>query len=75
MQYLAIEGLLDGGVKIRPMTLPDRFIDHETPAKQYAEAGLDAAHIVATAMAALGRNGDYLAGAPALMSGGGLKRP
>ncbi|HEY4136662.1 MAG TPA: 1-deoxy-D-xylulose-5-phosphate synthase [Alphaproteobacteria bacterium] len=75
MQYLALEGLLDGGVKIRPMTLPDRFIDHETPAKQYAEAGLDAAHIVATAMAALGRNGDYLAGAPALMSGGGLKRP
>ena len=52
MQYLALEGLLDGGVKFRPMTLPDVFIDHESPAKQYAEAGLDAPHIVATAMAA-----------------------
>jgi 1-deoxy-D-xylulose-5-phosphate synthase len=72
MQYLALEGLLDGGVKFRPMTLPDVFIDHESPAKQYAEAGLDAPHIVATAMAALGRNGDYLAGAAAVS---GLKRP
>jgi 1-deoxy-D-xylulose-5-phosphate synthase len=72
MQYLALEGLLDGGLKIRPMTLPDRFIDHETPARQYAEAGLDAPHIVATAMAALGRNADYLSG-PAKLSG--VKRP
>jgi len=74
MQYLAMEGLLDGGVKIRPMCLPDVFIDHESPAKQYAEAGLDAAHIVATAMAALGRNDDYLSGA-ALATGRSLKRP
>jgi len=74
MQYLAMEGLLDGGVKIRPMCLPDVFIEHESPAKQYAEAGLDAAHIVATAMAALGRNDDYLADA-ALASGRSLKRP
>jgi 1-deoxy-D-xylulose-5-phosphate synthase len=59
LQFLAQEGLLDGGLKIRPMTLPDRFIDHDAPAKQYAEAGLDARHIVATAMAALGRNATY----------------
>ena len=32
------------------MVLPDRFIDHAAPAKQYAEAGLDAPHIVATAL-------------------------
>ena len=37
----------------RPMFLPDRFQDQDKPARQYAEAGLDAAHIVATAMAAL----------------------
>jgi 1-deoxy-D-xylulose-5-phosphate synthase len=60
LQFLAQEGLLDGGLKIRPMILPDRFIDHDAPAKQYAEAGLDARHIVATAMAALGRNATYL---------------
>ena len=59
LHFLAQEGLLDGGLKIRPMVLPDRFIDHDAPVKQYAEAGLDASHIVATAMAALGRNAKY----------------
>jgi 1-deoxy-D-xylulose-5-phosphate synthase len=59
LQFLAGEGLLDGGLKIRPMTLPDKFIDHDSPAKQYAEAGLDARGIVATAMMALGRNSTY----------------
>jgi 1-deoxy-D-xylulose-5-phosphate synthase len=47
--------MLDHGLKVRPMVLPDRFIDHAAPAKQYAEAGLDAPHIVATALAALGQ--------------------
>ncbi|MEI6557008.1 MAG: 1-deoxy-D-xylulose-5-phosphate synthase [Rhodospirillaceae bacterium] len=51
---LAQAGLLDGGLKIRPITLPDRFIDHDTPARQYEDAGLTARHIVATALAALG---------------------
>ncbi|MCI1395580.1 MAG: hypothetical protein LKG81_09005, partial [Acetobacter peroxydans] len=46
-------GLLDR-VRFRPMTLPDRFIDHNTQPAQYAEAGLDAPHIVATALSALG---------------------
>jgi 1-deoxy-D-xylulose-5-phosphate synthase len=46
---------MDQGLKVRPMVLPDRFIDHASPAKQYAEAGLDAPHIVATALAALGK--------------------
>jgi 1-deoxy-D-xylulose-5-phosphate synthase len=54
MQFLATNGYFDAGLRIRPMTLPDRFIDHAAPAAQYAEAGLDAAHIVATALAALG---------------------
>ena len=54
LNYLAHAGLLDGGLKIRPMTLPDRFIEHEAPAKQYDDAGLNARHIVETALSALG---------------------
>ncbi|AWK85433.1 1-deoxy-D-xylulose-5-phosphate synthase [Azospirillum thermophilum] len=54
LQYLASAGLLDGGLKIRPMVLPDQFLDHEAPAKQYELAGLAARHIVATALQALG---------------------
>ena len=54
LQHLAMAGLLDGGLKIRPMVLPDRFLDHDSPAKQYEEAGLAARHIVATALQALG---------------------
>ena len=56
LQFLAMAGLLDGGLKIRPLILPDRFIDHNKPELQYADAGLDAKHIVATALAALGRD-------------------
>ena len=52
LQYLASNGLLDHGLKVRPMILPDRFIDHATPAKQYEQAGLNAPAIVATAIAA-----------------------
>jgi len=54
LHHLATAGRLDRGLKIRPMVLPDRFIDHDKPEKQYAEAGLAAADIVATALAALG---------------------
>ncbi|MBV8408714.1 MAG: 1-deoxy-D-xylulose-5-phosphate synthase [Alphaproteobacteria bacterium] len=56
LQYLATAGLLDHGLKIRPMILPDRFIDHAAPAKQYDQAGLSAASIVSTALAALGQH-------------------
>ena len=55
-QYLLDEGLLDAGtLKFRSMILPDRYIDHDTPQRQYAEAGLTAADIVARATALLGR--------------------
>ncbi len=54
MQHLASTGAMDAGLRIRPLVLPDRFIEHGSPTGQYAEAGLDAAHIVATALAALG---------------------
>jgi 1-deoxy-D-xylulose-5-phosphate synthase len=53
-QCLAWEGLLDRGLKFRPMILPDRFIDQDTPEKMYEAASLDAKAIVATALGALG---------------------
>ena len=55
MQFLATEGLLDNGLKFRPMTLPDTFVDQDKPDLQYEAAGLTARHIVATALVALGR--------------------
>jgi len=55
LQYLATAGLLDSGLKIRPLTLPDVFIPHGKPEKQYDQAGLNAAQIAAAALAALGR--------------------
>jgi 1-deoxy-D-xylulose-5-phosphate synthase len=54
-QELATSGQFDEGLKFRPMVLPDRFIEHDKPERQYEEAGLDARAIVATAVAALGR--------------------
>jgi len=51
---LAHAGLLDGGLRFRPMVLPDRFIDHDSPQVQYDQAGLNASHIVAQALAAMG---------------------
>ena len=56
MQYLANSGMLDSGLKIRSMTLPDRFISHGTPDGMYKDAGLDFENIVNTALAALGSN-------------------
>ena len=61
MQFLALEGAFDKGLKIRPMTLPDRFIDQDTPEKMYEAARLDARSIVATALGALGREKEALA--------------
>jgi len=53
MHHLAWKGLLDHGLRVRPVTLPDRFIDHAAPAVQIAEAGLDAKSITRVALAAL----------------------
>jgi 1-deoxy-D-xylulose-5-phosphate synthase len=56
LQFLATEGLIDrGGLKVRPMVLPDRFIDQDKPEKMYDQAGLNAVQIVATVLGALGR--------------------
>jgi len=56
-RQLADEGLLDRGrLKLRSVTLPDRFLDHGKPAEQLAWAGLTAEEIAATALRALGYN-------------------
>ncbi|KQW20721.1 1-deoxy-D-xylulose-5-phosphate synthase [Afipia sp. Root123D2] len=56
IQALADHGALDGGVRVRPMVLPDTFIDHDSPAAMYAEAGLVAKGIVAKVFEALGKD-------------------
>jgi 1-deoxy-D-xylulose-5-phosphate synthase len=56
LQTLAEQGALDRGLKVRPMVLPDIFIDHDSPNAMYAQAGLDAKGIVAKAFEALGQN-------------------
>ncbi|NIZ03715.1 1-deoxy-D-xylulose-5-phosphate synthase [Thalassospira lucentensis] len=54
LQHMAGQGLLDNGLKIRTMALPDALIDHDKPEIQYEKAGLDAKAIVKTALGALG---------------------
>jgi 1-deoxy-D-xylulose-5-phosphate synthase len=56
LQALADHGVLDTGLKVRTMVLPDVFIDQDTPAAMYAKAGLDAAGIVTRVFEALGKN-------------------
>jgi len=53
LHYLAWEGLLDQGLKVRSLTLPDSFIEHEKPQVMYEKAGLNASGIVAAVFAAL----------------------
>ncbi|MFN3687006.1 transketolase C-terminal domain-containing protein, partial [Salinarimonas sp.] len=55
LHALAEHGALDRGLKVRAMVLPDAYIDHDKPARMYAQAGLDAQGIVAKVFEALGR--------------------
>jgi 1-deoxy-D-xylulose-5-phosphate synthase len=55
LQLLADRGVLDGGLKVRTMVLPDTYIDHDKPERMYANAGLDAAGIVKKVFEALGQ--------------------
>ncbi|WP_449232474.1 1-deoxy-D-xylulose-5-phosphate synthase [Azospirillum doebereinerae] len=68
LHFLATAGLLDGGLRVRPMVLPDRFLSQDSPTRQYREAGLDSGSIVAIALAALGVTVD--ATDPCLVVGG-----
>ena len=54
LHFLALEGLLDGGLKVRPMTLPDIFIDHAPSDEQYKIAQLDSASIIDVIVKTLG---------------------
>ena len=56
LHTLADHGVLDRGLKVRPMVLPDIFIDQDSPDAMYAKAGLDAKGIVAKVFEALGQN-------------------
>jgi 1-deoxy-D-xylulose-5-phosphate synthase len=58
LELLSQKGLLDQGVKVRNLVLPDIFQDHDAPAAMYAAAGLDAKGIAAQALHALGKSAD-----------------
>jgi 1-deoxy-D-xylulose-5-phosphate synthase len=55
LQRLAMAGLLDNGLKVRPLVLPDSYLEHEAPKVQYDMAGLNAPQITAAVLAALGQ--------------------
>ena len=63
LHHLASAGCSMAALKIRTMCLPDRFIDHDTPKKQYDEAGLNAPQIVADRAGRAGPVGQGAAGA------------
>ncbi|SDT93018.1 1-deoxy-D-xylulose-5-phosphate synthase [Stappia sp. ES.058] len=56
LQLLATRGALDAGLKVRPLCLPDAFIEHDKPERMYAQAGLDAEGIMKTVFEALGQD-------------------
>ena len=58
LTHLARGGVLDRGLRVRTLAMPDVFVDQGKPEAMYAEAGLDAAGIVAAVFAALGRSAD-----------------
>ncbi len=60
-QFMLNDGLLDGDLKLRIMTMPDRFLEQDKPEVQLDLAGLTARHIVATVLSALGRKEEALA--------------
>ncbi len=61
LNFLAHEGLLESGVKVRPMAMPDRFVNHAKPERMVEDAGLDAGAIVRTVFAALGQRAESAA--------------
>ncbi|HXI86285.1 MAG TPA: 1-deoxy-D-xylulose-5-phosphate synthase [Parvularculaceae bacterium] len=60
LHFLSDQGMLDGGLKVRTMTLPDVFQDQDKPEKMYDKARLNAPHIVETALRALGRSAEIV---------------
>lgn len=64
LQFMSTAGLLDQGLKVRSLVLPDSFIDQGKPEDMYAKAGLDSAGIIEAALGALGH--DVMAETPKL---------
>ncbi|MBD8553282.1 1-deoxy-D-xylulose-5-phosphate synthase [Rhizobium sp. CFBP 8762] len=62
LQFLATDGLLDNGLKVRPLVLPDIWMDQAKPDVMYAKAGLDRAGILKTVFGALGQGDVRAAG-------------
>ncbi|KAI3665106.1 hypothetical protein L6452_43724 [Arctium lappa] len=58
--FLSLNGILDGKLKLRAMTLPDRYIDHGAPQDQLEEAGLSSRHICSTLLLLLGKSKEAL---------------
>ncbi|KAK1429958.1 hypothetical protein QVD17_12334 [Tagetes erecta] len=58
--FLALNGLLDGHLKWRAMTLPDRYIEHGAQSDQIEEAGLSSKHIAATVISLIGGSKETL---------------
>ena len=61
LQYLSLSGMMDGSLKVRPMCLPDFFIEHGSPNDQLELAGLTHRHVASTALSLLGKERDSLA--------------
>ncbi|SOC35136.1 1-deoxy-D-xylulose-5-phosphate synthase [Rhizobium subbaraonis] len=55
LQFLAHEGLLESGLKVRPLILPDTWMEQAKPEAMYAKSGLDRAGIVSAVFKALGQ--------------------
>ena len=61
LQFLALDGALDSGkLKVRPMVLPDTYVDHGAYEWQVEQAGLTAGHVAATALTLMGRQRESL---------------
>ncbi|NNE41960.1 MAG: 1-deoxy-D-xylulose-5-phosphate synthase [Marinicaulis sp.] len=60
LHYLSDQGVLDNGIKIRTMTLPDIFQDQDSPEKMYDFARLNASHIVERVRESLGMTADIV---------------
>ncbi len=56
MQFLALEGAFDKGLRFRPVTMPDVFIDHDKPEVQLIQAGIDRGGILNAVLQALGQD-------------------
>ena len=65
LQFMANEGLLENGLKVRAVTMPDAFLEQDKPEAQCEQAGINASGIVATVLGALGRSDEVTAPARA----------